>query len=219
MIRRLAVTVPLLLGACVGQQAAPPGMPTVADVQVLQTATGAIPPEVVREFWVSGLTLVQMRCGGYFDQAVMASLQTAQTQGQVALLSGLAAALMGLGNVPTPYTAGAGIGGGFLSAMLANQQQNSLAGPRPAGLATLVATAQQQLINAAADPKTGADAYAALYAVYRACSPAGIEALKEQAINAASSHLVVDGGEAPMGVASSRAMAPAGRGLPMVRVR
>jgi hypothetical protein len=224
MSRRLAaIALALSLAGCGGMQAAPPGMPTVADVQALQAATSTIPPEAMHEFFVSGLTLVQMRCGNYFDAAVLQSLQSAQTQGQVALLSGLASALMGLGNVPTPYTAGAGLGGGFLSAMLSNTQQNSLAGPRPAGLATLVATAQQQLINATADPRTGADAYAALYAVYRACSPSGIEALKEQAINAAASHLSVDtgaGGAAPQGLVAGRdAVAPQRHGLPMVRVR
>jgi hypothetical protein len=222
MIRKLILIIPLVLGACAGQQLAPPGMPSVAEVQALQAST-VMPPEVVREFWISGLTLTQQRCGGYFDAAVMQSLQAAQTQGQVALLSGLASALMGLGSVPTPYTAGAGLGGGFLSAMLSNTQQNSLAGPRPAGLATLVATAQQQLINATADPRTGADAYAALYAVYRACSPSGIEALREQAINAAANHLSVDtgaGGAAPQGLIAGRdAVAPQRHGLPMVRVK
>lgn len=211
----------LSLAGCGGAQLAPPGMPSVADVRALQAET-TMPPEVVREFWVSGLTAVQMRCGGFFDAAVMASLQAAQTQGQVALLSGLASALMGLGNVPTPYTAGAGLGGGFLSAMLSNQQQNSLAGPRPAGLATLTAAAQAALINATPDPRTGADAWASLYAVYRACSPAGIEALKEQAVHAAADRLSVTGGTVAsreLAAGRSDAVSQRGRALPMVRVR
>ncbi len=214
MIRIAAAAIVLALTGCGGAQLAPPGMPAVADVRALQAET-TMPPGVVREFYTSGLTLVQMKCGGYFDQAVMASLQSAQTQGQVALLSGLAAGLMGLGNVPTPYTAGAGLAGGFLSAALANQQSNSLAGPRPAGLATLTAAAQQALINAAAEPRSGADAWATLYAVYRACSPSGIEALKNQAIDAAANHLSVDTG-APQSLGDSPARS---RGLPMVRVR
>lgn len=220
-----AAVLALGLAGCAGTQLAPPGMPSVADVHALRVET-TIPPEIIRDWYTSGLTLVQARCGGYFDQAVMASLQNAQTQGQVQLLSGLASALMGLGNVPTPYTAGAGLGGGFLGAMLANQQQNSLAGPRPAGLATLTAAAQAALINAAGEPRTGADAWAALYAVYRACSPAGIEALKEQSINAAASRLSVEGGAtaaAPQGLAAGRSTVPLQyqqyRALPMVRVR
>lgn len=223
MIRRLAaIGFVLSLAGCGGAQLAPPGMPSVGDVHALRAET-TMPPDVVREFYVSGLTAVQMRCGGYFDAAVMQSLQAAQTSGQVQLLSGLASALAGLGSVPTPYTAGIGLGGGFLGAMLANQQGNSLAGPRPAGLATLTAAAQQALINATAEPRSGADAWAALYAVYRACSPSGIEALKEQAINAAASHLSVDTGvgSTPQGLIAGRsAIAPQpGRALPMVRVR
>lgn len=228
MRKLLAVALLLSLAACGGMQATPLPRPSIAEVQALQVQTATI--QDIPTFYQNGLTLTQERCGAYFDAAVMASLQAAQTSGQVQLLSGLASAVAGLGSVPTPYTAGIGLGGGFLGAMLANQQQNSLAGPRPAGLATLTAAAQQALINATAAPRTGADAWAALYAVYRACSPSGIEALKEQAINAASSHLVVDGGTPPAqgvtldaqrdGTIRGNFTAPLpGRALPMVRVR
>jgi hypothetical protein len=219
MMRWVALTVALGLAGCGGAQLTPQGMPSIADVQALQAQTASIPHEVMHEFYTSGLTLVQMRCGGFFDQAVMASLQSAQTAGQVQLLSGLASGLMGIAGVGGPYTAGAGLGGGLIAGMLSNQMQNSLAGPRPAGLATLTAAAQSALVNAIGEPRTGADAWAALYAVYRACSPAGIEALKEQAINAASSHLSVDAGSgAPQGL-DRLAKRPYGRALPMVRVR
>jgi hypothetical protein len=215
-MRKIALAIALGLAGCGGMQATPPGMPTIPQIQAQVALTRGIAPDVVREFWIDGLTMIQANCGSYFDAAVMASLQAAQTQGQIALLSGLASALMGLGNVPTPYTAGAGLGGGFLSAVLAGQQSNSLAGPRPAGLATLTAAAQSALINAAAEPRTGADAWAALYAVYRACSPAGIEALKQQAIDTAANRLVVTSGQS---LSTSRDLQVPSRALPMVRVQ
>ena len=210
------LTLLVALSACSNTQQAPPGMPTIAEVQAQLVATSSIPPGLVREFYTSGLTLVQMRCGGYFDQAVMSALNNAQTTGQAQLLSGLAGGIMGLAGVGGPAVAGAGLGAAFLSNMIANQQSNSLAGTDPAGTATLVSTAQQTLINATQEPASAADAWAAIYAVYRACSPAGIQALKEQAIAAAPNHLVVT---PPLQQRQLRGLGPSPmRALPMIRV-
>ncbi len=208
----------LALAGCAGQQLMPSPLLTVPQIQAQQALTAGIPPAAVHDFYVNGLTLAQMQCGGYFDSAVMNALQNAQTQGQAQILSGLALGLMGLTGVGGPAVAAAGMGTNLITNMLTNQQQNSLAGTDPAGIYTLTGAAQATLINSIQEPVTGADAYAAVYAVERACTPAGIQALKEDAIKAAPNHLVVTG-QQPALPAMRPGIGPIQyRALPMVRV-
>lgn len=214
------------LTGCAGVQLQPPPLLTVPQIQAQQALTAGIPAAEIHDFYVNGLTLAQMQCGGFFDAAVMNALQNAQTAGQAQILSGLASGIMGLAGVGGPATAGVGMGAALVSNMISNQQSNSLAGTDPAGLYTLTGVAQQTLIASISEPVTGADAYAAVYAVERACTPAGIQALKEQAIAAAPNHLGVIGGSSapgPLAAPAMRGMLPAppmGRSpaLPMVRV-
>lgn len=216
------------LAGCGGTQLAPPGMVTVPQVRALQVSTAAIAPGELHDFYVNGKTLVLMNCGGFFDQAVMNALSNAQTASQTQLITGLASGVLGLAGVGGPAVGGVGLGASFLSNMLASQQQNSLAGTDPAGVYTLTTTAQQAVIDAMTEPTTGAEAYAALYAVYRQCTPAGIQALKEQAINAAPQRVGIVGGSAPAALRAAPAtgdfvapVVPAPRprrALPMVRI-
>jgi hypothetical protein len=213
------------LSGCAGQPLAPPGMPTIAAIQATEAQLAAVPATDVPVFYKTGLFLAQEQCGGYFDAAVMRALKNAQTSGQAQLLSGLATGLLGLAGAGGPATAGVGLATGFGTQLLANQQDTSLAGSDPAATATLVATAQGQLIAAMANPASAADALADIYGVYRACSPAGIRGMEEEAIQAAPNHLSVVGGSAVM---PTPAFAPrtmmrrpstgSGAALPMVRV-
>jgi hypothetical protein len=222
-MRHIILSGTLLLAGCSGTQLVPPPMPTIAEITAQTAATTAIPPTLVHEFYVNGLLLTQQRCGGFFDQAVLSALQNAQTVGQAQLLSGLALGIMGLAGASGPGAAGAGLGTSLISNWFLNQQSNSLAGTNPA--ATYVATnaAQQMLIGAIPDPRSAADAMTAIYAVYRACSPSGIEAMKQQAIMSAPTHMQVIGGPVPgpaaiAGRAAVPVPAPRG-GVPYVVVR
>lgn len=181
------------LAGCAVQQLAPAGMPTIAAIQATEAQLAAVPVADVPGFYRTGLFLAQEQCGGFFDQAVMAALANARTTGQAQLLSGLVTGLMGLAGAGGPATAGIGLATTFGQQFLANQQDTSLAGSDPAAVSVLVATAQQQLTAAMSDPQTAADALADVYAVYRACSPAGIRSLEEEAIQAAPAHLTIAG--------------------------
>ncbi len=208
------------LAGCAGQPLAPPGMPTIAAIRASEAQLATVPATDVPVFYKTGLFLAQEQCGGYFDAAVMQALKNAQTSGQAQLLSGLATGLLGLAGAGGPATAGVGLATSFGQQLLANQQDTSLAGSDPAATATLVATAQGQLIAALANPATAADAIADIYAVYRACSPAGIRGMEEEAIQAAPNHLSVVG--APVSPSAPafapRVARPAPAALPMVRV-
>jgi hypothetical protein len=208
------------LAGCAGQPLAPPGMPTIAAIQATEAQLATVPATDVPVFYKTGLFLAQEQCGGYFDTAVMQALKNAQTSGQAQLVSGLATGLLGLAGAGGPATAGVGLATSFGQQLLANQQDTSLAGSDPAATATLVATAQGQLIAALANPATAADAIADIYAVYRACSPAGIRGMEEEAIQAAPNHLSVVGAPAsPSAPAfAPRVARPAPAALPMVRV-
>lgn len=215
MIRTLAaLSVALALAGCAGgRELAPPGMPTVAAIEAQQASLATVTNPA--DFYKTGLLLTQENCGGYFDQAVLQALKNARTSGQEQLLTGLLTGLMGLSGAGGPVTAGVGLAAGIGQQLLANQEDTSLAGADPAATATLVAAAQSALIQAEANPATAADAYADIYAIYRACSPAGIRGLEEAAIAAAPSHLVVSGGSSG---AAARFGLPASAALPSVTV-
>lgn len=205
-----------LAGCAGGQQLTPPGLPTIASIQATETQLGTVTN--IPDFYKVGLFLAQEQCGGYFDEAVMAALKNARSAGQAQLLSGLLTGLMGLAGGPAGAISGVGLATTFGQNLLSNQQDTSLAGSDPAATATLVAAAQSALIRAESDPATAADAYADIYAVYRACSPAGIRGLEEQAIAAAPSHLAVSG-TAPATEARFGALMVAKPVLPSVTVR
>jgi hypothetical protein len=188
---------------CAGQQLAPPGMPTIASIQA--QAAQLAPITNVGAFYKSGVTLVEMNCGGYFDTAVLNALSAAQTQGEANVLSSAVLGVLGITGVGGAAVSGVGLAAGTLSSLLASNMQNSLAGSDPATLSTLIVAAQEKLIAAEGSPPTAADAYAALYDIYRACSPAGIQSLKEQALAAAVNHLSVTG----MSGASRNGLVPA----------
>jgi hypothetical protein len=193
MQKLLSGALVLCLSACGGPTLVPPPMPSVADVQGQMVMTDAIPANRIGDFYNAGLFVVEAQCGTYYDSAVMAALKSAQTQGEVNALSGLALGVMGLTGVGGAAVAGAGVGTSFVSSLLINNASNSLAGADPAAMATLTTAAQNAIITAAGEPATAADAWNSLYAVYRQCSPTGIQSLKEQALSAAANHLVVSG--------------------------
>jgi hypothetical protein len=218
------------LAGCAGQPLAPPGMPTIAAIQATEAQLAAVPASDVSDFYRVGLFLAQEQCGGYFDAAVMQALKNARTSGQAQLLAGLATGLLGLAGASGAATGGIGLGATVGRQLLANQEDTTLAGSDPAAVAVLVATAQGQLIAALSDPATAADALADIYAVYRACSPAGIRAMEEEAIQAAPAHLSVVGTAptAPGPAFAARAIRPAfaahapvssAASLPLVHVR
>lgn len=218
----LALAIAGALSGCAGgQQLAPPGMPTIAAITAQQAQLGAIAPADVPGFYRVGLLLAQEQCGGYFDSAVLAALKAAGSARQATLISGLAAGLMGLAGAPGAATAALGLASGMLGTMASSAQADSLAGSDPAATATLVGAAQAALIAAEQNPATAADAYAAVYAVTRACSPAGIRGLEEQAIAAAPNHLSVSGADpSPLAPAfAPRALSGPSAALPSVRVR
>jgi hypothetical protein len=215
MAAALWAAIILALSGCAGQQQAPPGMPTIAAIEAQAAAFDAIPPATVPAFYVAGLTMAELNCGGYFDQATLNALQQAQTAGSANILAGTVLSVLGLAGVGGPAVAGVGAGASALQALLQNNLQNTLAGSDPAAVATLVIAAQATLENATPAPVTAADAYRAIYGIYRACSPAGIQGLKEAALAAAPNHLAVTGGSAPTigGLQAPR------KALPTVTVR
>ena len=204
------------LAGCAGQQLQPPGMPTVAAIAAQQASLASVAD--VPGFYKTGLFLAQEQCGGYFDAAVMQALKSARTSGQAQLLSGLVTGLMGLSGAGGPAVGAIGLAATFGQQFLANQQDTSLAGSDPAATATLVASAQAALISAEHDPTTAADAYADVYAVCRACSPAGIRSLEEEAIQAAPAHLTVSGAASPAFMPRAMTAPVPTNALPMVRV-
>ena len=189
-MKRALLLVFLLFG-CAQQQLAPPGMPTISAIQA--QAAQLIPITNVNAFYKSGVTLVEMNCGGYFDAAVLNALSSAQTQGEANVLAGAVLGVLGLTGVGGAAVSGVGLGTSTLNSLLSSNLSNSLAGSDPAAMSTLVVAAQEKLIAAEGSPPTAADAYAALYDIYRACSPAGIQSLKEQSLTAAVNHLSVTG--------------------------
>lgn len=206
------------LAGCAGQQLQPPGMLTITAIQATEGQLAAVTD--IPDFYRVGLFLAQEQCGTYFDSAVMQALRSAKTSGEAALLSGLATGLMGLSGVGGPAVGAVGLAATFGQQMLSNSEDNSLAGSDPAATATLVSAAQSALIQAEQNPATAADAYADIFAVYRACSPAGIRGLEEAAIRAAPTHLVISSGTS--GVVPASAFAPrratSSAALPMVSV-
>ena len=218
------LVVALALAGCAGQQLAPPGMPSIAAIQATQAKLAAVPVADVPDFYRVGLLLTQEQCGSYFDEATMQALQNSRNSGQEQLLTGLLTGLAGLSGAGGPVTAGLGLGASFGQQWLQNQQNNSLAGGDPAAAAVLTAAAQQRLIAAMPDPATAAGAISQIFAAYRVCSPAGIEALEQQAVQAAPAHLAVTGAS---GTPASPAFMPRAMGpmtpipsnaIPMVQV-
>lgn len=205
------------LSACGGPMLMPAPMPSVADVRGQMAMTDAIPTNRIGDFYNAGLFVVESQCGTYYDSAVMAALRSAQTQGEVNALSGLALGVMGLTGVGGAAVAGAGVGTSFVNSLLINNASNSLAGTDPAAMSTLTMAATGAIIGAVPPPVTAADAWNAIYAVYRQCSPTGIQALKEQALSAAANHLVVVGGSAPVAPGANLRTAPR-NGIPTVVV-
>jgi hypothetical protein len=170
-------------------------MLSIPDVNALTAQTAAITD--VPSFYTNGLTLVQMRCRSYFDQATLDNISRVQTVSQVNALTGLASGIMGIAGVAGGPVGIAGMAGSGLAGLINNSNQYALAGTRPASIGTLVMTGQQTLIGTMPQPRTGAEAYARIYDAYAPCSPAGIEALQEQAVAAAVNHLSVVGAPAP----------------------
>lgn len=211
-MKRLLLALPLLLGACTGQQLLPPAMPSIQQVNALTAAQASIGD--VPSFLLNGWTLARMNCGGYFDQAVMTALNSQLQQSNINTLSGALLAGLGLGGVGGPVVSGIGLGATTLNQLANNAMQNSLAGTDPAATATLVQAAQEALMQAEGRPVTPAEAFAALYDVYRVCSPTGIRQLQEQAIAAAPNHLQVVGGGAPAQFRAGAPLAPSGIRVP-----
>lgn len=197
----------LALSACGGTQLVPLGPPTAAEIAAEMTSlrTLNLTTADVQEFYKTGIYLVEDNCGGYYSDAVMASIKSAQTAGEASLLTGLAAGALGLASVSGPGVAGAGIGGAFISNFLLNSQTNSLAGVDPAASYIGSVAEMAALQNATTAPITAADAVAAIHNLARVCSPAGIKAMQEQALHSIPSNVAVVGGASAATVMNSRA--------------
>ncbi len=196
MRKTIAAVLAASLAGC-NPQLVPLGPPSTTDIAAEMAANGAISSARVQEFYTTGTYLVQDRCGGFYNDAVMASIKNAQTAGEASLLIGLVTGVLGLAGVSGAGVGGAGLGGTFISGLLLNQESNSLAGLDPAGSYAGTVAEQAALINATPTPITVADAKAAINNLARACSPAGIKAMQEQAMHAIPQNIVTVGGQTP----------------------
>lgn len=217
MIRRaFPLALALALAGCAGGNMLQPApMPTIAAIEATEGQLAAINDPAT--FYKVGLLQVQEACGNFYDQAVLTALREAKTQAQANVLASLLTGSLALAGASGGATGGAALGIGAINSILTNQADYSLAGSDPAMTSQATAAEEAAVIAAMPPPTTPIDAYSAIFAVWRVCSPSGIKAMEEQAIAAAPNHLVVSGG------ASASALTPhdvtATPALPSVRVR
>jgi hypothetical protein len=163
-------------------------------------------------------------CGGYFDQLVQIAQKNAQTSSQISGASQALSAILGLAQAAPGPISVLGVVGPAVTGAIANAQAGAPGGDHPAEMSTLVAAEMNAYLTAIGNPPADApSAWLAAYGLFRTCSPAGIEAAKQQALADAPNHIMV--GATPPNSAVPQALAPRAplsvlsTGVPLVRVR
>jgi hypothetical protein len=195
---RFVAAIPLLLSfaGCAGMQAPLPVMPTIADVAATQSQLASISDP--QAFFRAGAAQIIANCGSYFDQLVAIAQRNAQNAGQVTAATQALSAILGLAQAAPGPISIVGVVGPAIAGSIAQAQAGSPGGDHPAAMGTLVAAQMNVYLAAIGNPPTDAPtAWMALYGLFRTCSPAGIEAAKQQALADAPNHLFVPGMSAP----------------------
>jgi len=188
---RFGAAIPLLLFAgCAGMQAPLPVMPSVAEVAATQSQLASITDP--QAFFRAGAAQIVANCGAYFDQLVALAQKNAQNAGQVTAATQALSAILGLAQAAPGPISIVGVVGPAITGAIAQAQADSPGGDHPAEMGTLIAAQMNVYLAAIGNPPTDAPtAWMALYGLFRTCSPAGIEAAKQQALADAPNHLFV----------------------------
>jgi hypothetical protein len=168
-------------------------MPTIDEVKSAQAQLSSISDP--QGFFRTAAGQIIASCGGYFDQLVTIAQQNAQTSTQISGATQALSAILGLAQAaPRPISV-LGVVGPAVTGAIANAQAGAPGGDHPAEMNTLIATEMNAYLAAIGNPPADApSAWLAAYGLFRTCSPAGIEAAKQQALADAPNHLVVLGG-------------------------
>jgi hypothetical protein len=216
----------LALAGCAGNQAPLPVMPTIADIEATQSQLSTVSDP--QAFFRTAAAQIIASCGGYFDQLVTIAQRNAQTSGQVTSATQALSAILGLAQAAPGPIAVLGVVGPAITGAIANAQAGSPGGDHPAEMNTLIAAEMNAYLAAIGNPPADApSAWLAAYGLFRTCSPAGIEAAKQQALADAPNHLAVVGPTPSISHDAPQALVPhAGTatltppiGVPLVMVR
>jgi hypothetical protein len=214
----------LALAGCAGNQATPPVMPTIDEGIATQNKLATIkdPPG----FFRANAAQIIANCGSYFDQLVAIAQKNAQGSSQVTAATQALSAILGLAQAAPGPISVLGVVGPAITGAIANAQAGAPGGDHPAEMSTLVAAEMSTYLAAIGNPPTDApSAWLAAYGLFRTCSPAGIEAAKQQALADAPNHIAVVASPSSI-PAAPQALAPLAApsapvpsmGVPLVRV-
>jgi hypothetical protein len=191
-MRAVFVVLGLLALAGCATRAPLPVMPTIDDTIAMQAKLATI--NDVPGFYRTAAAQIMANCGGYFDQLVTIAQQNAQTSGQVSAATQALSAILGLAQAAPGPISVLGVVGPAVTGAIANAQAGAPGGDHPAEMNTLIATEMNAYLATIGNPPADApSAWLAAYGLFRTCSPAGIEAAKQQALADAPNHLVVLG--------------------------
>ncbi len=205
----------LALAGCPGYQAPLPIMPSIADVTASQAQLSTVSDP--QGFFRTASSMIMASCGGYFDQLVAIAQKNARTSGQVSGATQALSAILGLAQAAPGPIAVLGVVGPAITGAIANAQAGSPGGDHPAEMSTLVAAEMNAYLAAIGNPPADApSAWLAAYGLFRTCSPAGIEAAKQQALADAPNHLMVAPPYAPPTFAAPQSFGPRWGGWPTV---
>ncbi len=186
----IAIFVAVTLSGCAGTQAPLPVMPTIDDVAATQSQLASIRDP--QGFFRAGAAQIIANCGTYFDQLVSIAQRNAQNAGQVTAATQALSAILGLAQAAPGPISVVGVVGPAVAGSIAQAQAGAPGGDHPAAMGTLVAAQMNVYLAALGNPPTDSgSAWMALYGLFRTCSPAGIEAAKQQALADAPNHLFV----------------------------
>ncbi len=189
MKSRFGILAALALAGC-ATQAPLPVMPTIADVEATQSQLSSISDP--QGFFRTAAAQIMVSCGGYFDQLVSIAQRNAQTSSQVTGATQALSAILGLAQAAPGPISVIGVVGPAVTGAIANAQAGMPGGDHPAEMSTLVAAQMNAYLAAIGNPPADApSAWLAAYGLFRTCSPAGIEAAKQQALADAPNHIVV----------------------------
>jgi hypothetical protein len=201
-------------------------MPTIDEVKSAQAQLSSITDP--QGFFRTAAGQIIASCGGYFDQLVSIAQQNAQTSTQISGATQALSAILGLAQAAPGPLAVLGVVGPAVTGAIANAQAGAPGGDHPAEMNILIATEMNAYLAAIGNPPADApSAWLAAYGLFRTCSPAGIEAAKQQALADAPNHIVVAGAATPpsspvpqaLTPPAASALPPPSTGVPLVMVR
>lgn len=183
-VRVLAAGIGLCtLAACATPPPAPPVQPTTADaVSILAELNAVQASGTPQQFRDAGLVYVNRLCDTWLVASAERSAQLATAQQGLSAGGSAATALLGLTGAGVPAVAGAGIGMGLLSGLLAGQASAGLTDAD----AGLISNALQTYEAALPVPATYEDAALQFEGAYRLCTPFGASQLGNTAKMTAS---------------------------------